>query len=93
MLYKPHENNNNILFLVCTHFLGCFVLGIVTGVIIQHFGPKICGIVGAILFSTGLITSSFASSTTHLLITFSVLSGKWYIFVVHVYVIVEMEMT
>ena len=47
-----------------------------TGVIIQHYGPRICGIVGAILFSTGLITSSFASSTTHLLITFSVISGN-----------------
>ena len=47
-----------------------------TGVIIQHYGPRICGIVGAILFSTGLITSSFASSTSHLLITFSVISGN-----------------
>ena len=52
-----------------------FYLGILTGVIIQHCGPKICGIVGAILFSTGLIASAFATSTTHLLITFGVLSG------------------
>ena len=58
------------------YFIQYFILkGLFTGLIVQHYGPRRCGIIGAILFSGGLIASAFASSTTYLIITIGILTG------------------
>ena len=51
--------------------------GIVTGVIAQRFGARNCGIVGGIFFSTGLLISSFATSTIYLQLSYGVVSGRF----------------
>ena len=49
--------------------------GIFTGAIAQRFGPRKCGLFGAITYSAGLLISSFATSTTYLQISYGVISG------------------
>ncbi|KAJ9052632.1 hypothetical protein DSO57_1032306 [Entomophthora muscae] len=50
-------------------------LAVAAGRFIDHFGHRISLIVGAIIFSGGLLLASFASESWHLFLTLGVLSG------------------
>ena len=59
----------------------CFTsTGLVVGVMVQHFGPRNCGVLGAVLFSMGLVLSAFVTSIGHLIVSFGIISGKFFLF-------------
>ena len=49
---------------------------ILTGMIAQRYGARKCGVLGSVLFSGGLLTSWFATSTIFLQVSFGIVSGK-----------------
>ena len=52
--------------------------GLVVGVMVQHFGPRNCGVLGAVLFSMSLVLSAFVTSIGYLIVSFGIISGKFF---------------
>lgn len=50
--------------------------GLVTGPIMKYFSYRQVAILGGLLFSIGLLLASAATNITHLILTYSLLSGK-----------------
>jgi hypothetical protein len=61
-----------------------FLEGLITGAVIKRFSYRKVAIVGGILFSTGIFFASMATTMTHLLFSYSLLSGEFFqTFILH----------
>ena len=75
----PQQINNNWPLIS----IWCFPsTGLVVGVMVQHFGPRNCGALGAVLFSMGLVLSAFVTSIGYLIVSFGIISGKFFFFII-----------
>ena len=68
---------NGLKFYQLNYVLFCVLpSAILTGMIAQRYGARKCGVLGSVLFSGGLLTSWFATSTIFLQVSFGIVSGK-----------------
>lgn len=65
----------NVTFILNISSVLNMLTGLITGPLLNRFGYRKIALTSGILFSGGLLLTSFANSFTHFIITYSIITG------------------